>query len=57
MLTEQIPKTQQNNKINGFHSLLVIYLFPTCNFKGTDVMIFTTTSAEIDNVKCTADTC
>lgn len=56
-LTEQIPRREQNNCVNGFHSLLVIYLFPISNFKGTDVMMFTTTFAEDVPVKCTTYTC
>jgi hypothetical protein len=56
-LNEQIPRTEQNNCVNGFHSLLVIYLFPLINFKGTDVMMFTTTSVEDVPVKCMLYAC
>jgi hypothetical protein len=42
--------------MNGFHRLLVVYLFPISNFKGMDIMMITTTSAEDVPVKCTAYT-
>ena len=46
-LTEQIPRTEQNNCINVFHSLFVLYSFPISNFKGTDVMMFTTSAEDM----------
>jgi hypothetical protein len=55
-LTEQTTRTQQNNCANGFHSLVVLYLFPISNIKDTDVMMFTITTAEDVPVKCRAYT-